>query len=101
MISQTIGYSFSEDISGNGVVEYTDTQAYPKVTFQVTAKHKVVKDKVIKYLTTPRRFHIPDMLGIPGGDVLQKAIAPNSRIDFFQKALAEMNAAIGISAIRQ
>jgi hypothetical protein len=101
MISQKIGYSFSEEMSGNGVIEYSDTQAYPKVTFQVTAKHQVIKDKIIKYLSTPRMFHMPDMLGVPGGDALQKLIAPNSRIDFFQKALAEMNAATGIAAINQ
>ena len=101
MISQKIGYSFSEEISGNGIIEYTDTQAYPKVTFQVTAKHQVVKDKVIKYLSEPRMFHMPDMLGVPGMDRFQKPIAPTLRLDYFQKALAEMNAAIGISAISQ
>jgi len=100
MISQKIGYSFSEEISGFGTIEYSDTQAYPKVTFQVKAEHPVVKRKIITYLTTPRKFFITaDMF--PGAGQFQKPIAPVNRIDFFQRALAEMNASIGIATLSQ
>lgn len=99
MINQKFGYTFSEEIQGFGLIEYTDTQSYPNVTFQVTAGHKVVKDKVIKYLSTPRKFWMPDMAG--ASDMLQKAIAPTFRVDYFQRALAEMNAAIGVASISQ
>ena len=99
MITQRFGYSFSENISGYGRIEYTDTQNYPKVTFNVIADHSVVKEKVISYLSKPRMFYLPDFTGMQ--DSRQKAVAPNVRIDYFQRALQEMNAATGIAPINQ
>jgi len=99
MIIQKFGYSFSEEIQGYGTIEYTDTQSYPTVNFKVTAAHDVVRAKVINYLSKPRKYYLPDMAG--ASDVLQKAVAPNFRLDYFQRAIAEMNAAIGVAPLSQ
>ena len=98
MIKQNFGYSFNEQVSGFGYVEYSDTQAYPKVTFQVVADHPLVKDKVISYLSKPRTFYVPaESMYVGAGDTMNKVVAPNVRIDYFQVALREMNAALGIA----